>query len=79
MNKPDFCRNFFLKDWRHKRLKNKIDLLLFYKEHFYGFSESGIESSKYHPGREGGSGQIFPSKASEKLWPLEFIFMPGEF
>ena len=30
----------FLIDWRHKRLKNTIDLLLFYGEHFYGFSES---------------------------------------
>ena len=42
MNKPDFCRIFFLTDWRHKRLKNTIDLLLFYSEHFYGFSESDI-------------------------------------
>ena len=40
MNKPYFCRNFFLTDWRHKRLKNTIDLLLFYREQFYGFSES---------------------------------------
>ena len=40
MNKPYFCRNFFLIDWRHKRLKNTIDLLLFYGEHFYGFSGS---------------------------------------
>ena len=40
MNKPYFCRKFFLTDWRHKHLKNKIDLLLFYREHFYGFSES---------------------------------------
>ena len=40
MNKPYFCRIFFLTDWRHKRLKNKMDLLLFYREHFYGFSES---------------------------------------
>ena len=40
MNKPYFCRNFFLTDWRHKRLKNKTDLLLFYREHFYGFSEN---------------------------------------
>ena len=31
---------FFLTDWRHKRLKNTIDLLLFYREHFYEFSES---------------------------------------
>ena len=30
---------FFLTYWRHKRLKNKIDLLLFYRGHFYGFSE----------------------------------------
>ena len=22
MNKPYFCRNFFLSDWRHNRLKN---------------------------------------------------------
>ena len=42
MNKPYFHRNFFLTDWRHKRLRNKIDLLLFYREHFYGFSESDI-------------------------------------
>ena len=28
-NKPYFCRNFFLADWCHKRLKNTIDLLLF--------------------------------------------------
>ena len=40
MNKPYFCRIFFLTDWRHKRLKNTIDLLLFYGEHFHGFSES---------------------------------------
>ena len=40
MNKPYFCRNFFLTDWLHKRLKNKIDLLLFYKKDFYGFLES---------------------------------------
>ena len=33
MNKPYFCRNFFLTDWCHKRLKNSIDLLLFYGEH----------------------------------------------
>ena len=29
---------FLLIDWCHKRLKNTIDLLLFYREHFYGFS-----------------------------------------
>ena len=40
MNKPYFCRNFFLIDWCHKSLKNTIDLLLFYGEHFCGFSES---------------------------------------
>ena len=40
MKKPYFCKKNFLTDWRHKRLKNKIDLLLFYGEHFYGFSES---------------------------------------
>ena len=40
MNKPYFRRNFFLTDWGYKRLKNKIDLLLFYRKHFYGFSES---------------------------------------
>ena len=39
-NKPYFCRDFFLIDWLHKRLKNKIDLLLFYGEKLYGFSES---------------------------------------
>ena len=37
MNKPYFCRTFFLTYWRHKRLKNTIDLLLIYGEHFYGF------------------------------------------
>ena len=40
MDKLYFCRNFFLIDWRHKRVKNKIDLLLFCREQFYGFSES---------------------------------------
>ena len=40
MNKPYFCRDFFLIDSRHKRLKNTTDLLLFYEEHLYGFSES---------------------------------------
>ena len=46
MNKPYFCRKFFLIDWCHKRLKNTIDLLLFYWEHFYGLSESD-ENLKY--------------------------------
>ena len=32
----------FLIDWHHKRLKNKIDLLLFCGEHFYGFLESDL-------------------------------------
>ena len=40
MNKPNFCRNFCLVDWRHKGLKNTTDLLLFYGKHFYGFSKS---------------------------------------
>ena len=48
MNKPYFCRNFFLIDWRHKRLKNTIDLLLFYGEHFYGFSESDFSKVKIY-------------------------------
>ena len=34
------AKNFFLTDWHHRRLENTIDLLLFYREHFYGFSES---------------------------------------
>ena len=42
MNKPYFCRNFFLIDWCHKHLKNKIDILLFYAEHFYEFPESDL-------------------------------------
>ena len=46
MNKPYFCRNFFLTDWHHKRLKNIIDLLLFYGEQFYGFSESVLRKTK---------------------------------
>ena len=36
MNKPYFCRYFFLIDWCHKHLENTIDLLLFYAEDFYG-------------------------------------------
>ena len=42
MNKPSFCRDFFLIDERHKRLANTIGLLLFYGEHFYGFLESAL-------------------------------------
>ena len=45
MNKPYFYRIFFLRDWRHKRLKNTIDILLFHWEHFCGFSESGLVRS----------------------------------
>ena len=45
MNKPYFCQNFFLTDWHHKRLKNTIDLLLFYGQHFYGFSENVLPLS----------------------------------
>ena len=37
MNKPYFFQHFYLVNWRNKRLKNTIDLLLFYREHFYGF------------------------------------------
>ena len=40
MSKPYFCITFSLADLRHKRLKNKVELLLFYREHFYRFSES---------------------------------------
>ena len=29
MNKLYFCGNFFLIDWRHKRVKNTIDLYTF--------------------------------------------------
>ena len=48
MNKPHFCGNFFFfKDWRHERLKNTIDLLLFCGEHFYGFSESDNGGGKF--------------------------------
>ena len=32
----------FLIDWWYKCLKNTVDLLLFYEEHFYGFSESDL-------------------------------------
>ena len=37
MNKLYFYRNLFVIDWRHKRLKNTIYLLLFYEEHLYAF------------------------------------------
>ena len=40
MNKLYFCQNFFVIDWHQKRVKNTIDLFLFYGENFYGFSES---------------------------------------
>ena len=42
MNKPYFYWKPFLIDWRHNRLKNTIDLLLFYREHFYGFLKSDL-------------------------------------
>ena len=34
MNKPYFCRIIFLTDWRHEGLKNTINRLLFYAEHY---------------------------------------------
>ena len=40
MNKPYFCQKIFLIEWRRKRLKNTIELLLFYGELSRGFSES---------------------------------------
>ena len=48
MNKPFFCRNFFLTGWRHKRLKSTKDLLLFYGEHSYGFSENDYMCFWHH-------------------------------
>ena len=36
------AKKFFFMDWHHKHLKNVIDLLLFYEEHFHGFSESDL-------------------------------------
>ena len=39
----------FLIDWRHKRLKNKTDLLLFYREHFLGFSEHDLWKLRKKP------------------------------
>ena len=41
-----FAEIFFLIDWNHKRLKNTIDLLLFYGEHLYEFLDSDV---KNHP------------------------------
>ena len=42
MNKPYFCRIFFPRWWRHKCLKNTIDLLLFYGENVYRSSERAL-------------------------------------
>ena len=39
-------KQHFLKDWGHKCLKNTIDLLLFYREHFYGFWESDLRKCR---------------------------------
>ena len=39
---------FFFTDWRNKHLKNKIELLLFYREHFYGFSESDFRILQFY-------------------------------
>ena len=69
MNKPYFCWNFFLIDWCHKRLKNTIDLLLFYGEHFYGFSESDLwkrqkEKHSFHNKHI----YIYSQKHFEVLW-----------
>ena len=44
MNKRYCCRNFSLTEWRHKRLKDTMDILLFYGEHLYGFLESEYTS-----------------------------------
>ena len=48
MNKPYFCRDFFYHRWRDKCLRNTIDLLLFYGEHFYGFLESDFSKVKIY-------------------------------
>ena len=62
MNEPYFCRSFFLTDWRHKRLKNKIGLLLFYREHFYGFSESVFIQYAFIGVRKNATGKKAPRK-----------------
>ena len=61
MNKPYFCRNFFLTDRLHKRLKNTIDLLLFYGEHFYDFRKAVRKKSFLLP-FTGISENVFPIK-----------------
>ena len=40
---------FFPIDWHHKHQKNAIDLLLFYGEHCYGFSESDFKNIEKNP------------------------------
>ena len=51
MNKPYFYRNFFLIDWRHKRLKNTIDLLYFTENTLWIFGKwiviNGISKFPY--------------------------------
>ena len=46
MNKPYFCRDVFLTDWRHKRLKNKIDLWIFGKCTEFDFASIHMNTSK---------------------------------
>ena len=55
----------FLIDWRHKRLKNTIDLLLFYGEHFYGSLVSDLwkpRKKTYH------NKQIYGQRHFYVLW-----------
>ena len=70
MNNPYFCRDFFLTDWRHKYLKNAIDLFLFYGWHFYRFSESEDETSR-------NSNPTTRARASRRMdWAVTFIQPP---
>ena len=39
MNKLYFCRIFFYIDWRHKRLKNTVNLLFFMKNSSMDFQK----------------------------------------
>ena len=78
MNKPYFCQNFFLTDWRPKRLKNKIDLLLFYGETSVDFriGKWVVAFHKTSPSR--GAGQSTWLGLSGCLALINFAFQAHE-
>ena len=69
INKLYFCRNFFLIDWRHKRLKNTIDLIvILWRTLRWIFGKWLVKTSKKKHSFHNKHIYIYGSQTFEFLW-----------